>query len=84
MRGRVVYEGIINKEHYLCEDYLNKGATKHYKRRRLAQIFAQYSQQYEAGQEVTQTVVERIYEQEMLQVAKDGEYCGICQFFSSS
>ena len=48
------------------------------------EIFAQYSEHFIPETVLTPTVVERIYEAEVLEVARAGSECGIWQMFQAS
>jgi hypothetical protein len=84
MRGRITYEAVLNKETYISKEYLAKGATKQYRRANMSEVLVQYSEFYEVGQVLTPLTIERIYEEEVLQVAKNGQECGILQFFQAA
>lgn len=82
MRGRITYEGILNKREYLSNIYLCKGANKVYKSTALVDVIAQYSGQY-VGMG-GQYSAEQGYEEEMLQVARHGTFCGLWQLFQGA
>jgi hypothetical protein len=84
MRARIVAEGVIHKTTYLDHKYLKVGASKLYKKTNLPKIFAQYSEHYTPGDILTPSVVERVYEEEMLQYTQNYTYSGIWQIAMSA
>ena len=83
MRGLITYEGVVNKIHYLNNDYLSYGAVRCYKRANLLQVFSHYSDVFIPGDVLTPTVIQRTYEGELLEVANSCTYCGIWQLFQA-
>ena len=86
MRARLVCEAVRNKDNYLDNDYLRKGATLEHKRASLPVIYAQYSEHYIplGSQFLSSSQVEEIYEQEVLGLCKDGNYMGVWQLFQAA
>ena len=81
MRTRIVYEACLNKNHYLNNDYISKGANHQYARATLVEQFAQYADCYVPSVGLN---VERIYEQEVMDMCKNNSYMGIWQIFQSA
>ena len=79
MRARIVVEGVLHKDKYLDEGHLVCGANKKKCDEKLASVFALYSEQYTPGDVLTESVIERIYENELLEYTKNGTYSGIWQ-----
>lgn len=84
MRGRMMYEGVQNFSEYLKHHYLAHGARHKYKKAKLMEIFAQYSDEYVAGTKTTPKLVKKVLEKELLSVSKNSSYCGIWQCFYGS
>ena len=81
MKKRIVYEACLNKNHYLNNDYISKGANHQYARATLVEQFAQYADCYVPSVGLN---VERIYEQEVMDIHKNNSYMGIWQIFQSA
>ena len=73
MRTRIVYEACLNKNHYFNNDQ--------YARATLVEQFAQYADCYVPSVGLN---VERIYEQEVMDICKNNSYMGIWQIFQSA
>lgn len=84
IRGRIVYQAILEKQKFLSAEYLDFGTNHVYGRASTPEIFAQYSEHFIPETVLTPTVVERIYEAEVLEVARAGSECGIWQMFQAS
>ena len=63
------------------KNYIKRGACHEYNRSTLVEQFAQYTENYVPGQTFN---VERIYESEILDIAKDNAYKGIWQIFQAA
>lgn len=83
VRVRMVIEGVQNREHYLNDEYLSRGATHHHRRAKLSQVYAQYGEHIRHGQKLDRDNVATLYDMELLSIARDGTYCGIWQFFQA-
>ncbi len=79
MRARLVHEGVSHLKWYLDNEYLNNGTTHHGKGKP-TEILAQFSETFTPGDVLTPAVIQRILEDELLNVAKMGTYCGLWQF----
>ena len=85
MRGRIVYEGVQNMNHYLRQNYLTHGANvSSYSRAKLSEIFTQYSEEYRPGTHISPQIVNQVYQDELLKVAKNSSYCGVWQIFMAA
>ena len=78
IRTQIVYEGVLNKDLYLNNEYLSEGATNFYSRGTLCDQYTMYSDNYNPN---TPLNVEAIYMCELLDICKDGAYMGIWQLF---
>ena len=75
MRVRLVYEGVLNAKYYINNRYLSKGSNIVYRRAGPCKQLALYSPGYTGQEEVDVA----IYKNEVMQIACDGEYCGLWQ-----
>ena len=79
MRARMVIEGIVHKEYYLCDSCLERGASCIHGNADLPTVFATFSEFYTSCQKLTQDAVEDMYCMEMYSCSKIGSCMGIWQ-----
>lgn len=85
MRVRLVYEGIMNSQLYLSDDYLNRGLTHPFRQTNIASRYATYSGSYICGADYRQEeTVRATYEHEMVQVSRNTAWCGIWQLHQAA
>ena len=83
LRTMLCWEGVMNKQHYLDNDYLNINGKFE---ANLVEYFSIISESYNS---VTSTqwnchIMEKIYEHEVLNLAKPGQYCSMWQLYQAS
>ena len=76
LRVRLLYEAILNAKHYLSNRYLSKGSNIVYRRGGPVKQIAMYSESYNPTEELD---VVKIYKEEVMKIAQDGNYCGLWQ-----
>ena len=81
MRVRLVYEAVLNAKYYISNRYLSRGCNIIYRRAGPCKQIAMYSTFYDPS--IPLDVVD-IYKREVLDVAKDGTYCGLWQIAQAS
>lgn len=78
IRARIVVESVNNCESYLNSKILSSGSnmteTQH-----LAKVYAQYSDYYIAGVDLTEHAIRTVFENEILSICQRGSYIGIWQ-----
>ena len=83
LRTMLCLEGVMNKEHYLDNDYLNLNGKYE---ANLVEYFAIISESYNSV--VTSQwnchIMEKIYENEVLNLAKPGQYCSMWQLYQAA
>ena len=82
IRARTVIDGIINKELYVTEEGLTRGAN--FKRNEetdesLPVAYVKYSDHYVNGQRITENTIDYIYSKELHDSAKINSYAGLWQ-----
>ena len=75
-RMRLLHESVINAKHYISNRYLSRGCNIVYRKGGPVKQLAMYSEQYNPEEELD---VVKIYKAEVMQLAKDGNYCGLWQ-----
>ena len=75
----LVYEAVQNKDIYLDNNYLHRGANHEYCRATLPEQFAQYSDNWNPA--ASHLNVRDIYEQEVLDICKLNTFMGIGKYF---
>ena len=92
IRTKIVIEGVLKKHRYLNEDYLRMGSNPQQDDKTLSCVFAEFSGNYKAeemnqqGQphiEVT-SMIETVYNRDILQIRKLGTEMGMWQIFQAS
>ena len=83
LHAAAVFEAVIHKSYYLDNIYHKYGGTHDNNLRRQ---FAVYSGVYNdvVTTHWNDNTVENIYETEVLEMTKDGAYCGVWQFYQAS
>ena len=81
IRVWLVYKAVINKELYLDNNYLCRGANHEYHQGTLAEQFAQYSDNWTPPANLN---VDNIYEKEVLDICKINTFMGIWQMFQTA
>ena len=76
LRVRLVYEAVLNAKNYLNNRYLSRGCNIVYRNAGPCKQIAMYSNFYDPS---VQLNVVDIYKKEVLDVGKDGTYCGLWQ-----
>ena len=84
LRARIVVEGVLNKDLYLNNNYLERGATYIHGNAQLPTVFASFSEYYTPGQLLTDDSISCIYSLEIHSVAKEGTYMGLWQITQAS
>ena len=79
IRAQTVVQGVVNKEYYLNDDCLQRGATYLHKNADLPMVFTTYSEYYTPGQRLTDDSISCIYSLEIHSIAKEGTYMGLWQ-----
>ena len=79
IRARLVVEGVLQKDSYLNDDCLERGASYIYGNADLPTIFTTFSEYYNPGQKLTKDSIECIYCMEVHSIAKQGTYMGLWQ-----
>ena len=77
-------EGIINREYYMDNGYLSKGATLIHSRGTFLQQYALFSGQYfhAVGRNVDD-IVNTVYEKELLSLKSEGPFMGMWQLWAA-
>ena len=81
IRVRIIYEGVLQRNKYLDDMYISHGATNFYRRGTLVEQFAMYSDNYNP---INGLNVNKLYEQEIIDICKDGAFMGIWQIFQTA
>ena len=83
IRARLCVEGVVNKQYYLDNDYLNLNGTFEAD---LVEYLAIVSESYNAlnTRNWNRAIMEKIYEHEVLSVAKLGQYCSMWQVYQAT
>ena len=83
IRARLCVEGVIHKEFYLDNDYLNLDGKFE---ANLAEYLAIVSEAYNKvdTSNWNRSTIERIYEQEVLSLATPGQYCSMWQVYQAA
>ena len=79
IRARIAIEAIVNSDKYLSDNFLLRGATFVQREESLVQIYAQYSDFYRNGQELTNSAVATLYLLEVHECTKVGAFMGLWQ-----
>ena len=83
LRARLVAEAVTHKQYYLDNDYLNiEGAFE----ADLAEYYSIISESYMRvnPRETNRSTIEKIYEAEVVSLAKQGQYCGMWQMYQAA
>ena len=83
LRTMLCWEGVMNKEHYLDNDYLNLNGKFE---ANLVEYFAIISESYNSvvSGQWNCHIMEKIYENEVLHLTKPGQYCSMWQLYQAS
>lgn len=81
LRVRLVYEAVLNANYYLSNRYLSRGSNIIYKRGGPCKQLAMYSSSYNPADELD---VVCVYKKEVLEIAKNYQYCGLWQLCQSA
>ena len=84
IRARMVIEGTLNKEHYISDDCLERGATCIHNNANLPTVFATFSEYYTPGQKLNEEMIRNIYSLELHGCARVGSYMGLWQLSQAS
>ena len=84
LRVRIVMEGVLNKEKYLSDEFLQRGATCIHSNANLPTVFTTFSEYYMPGQRVTEDAISCIYSMEIHECARLGTYMGLWQLAQAS
>jgi hypothetical protein len=79
IRTRIITELVLNEHLYLSNDYLMRGTSLN---KNLLHIYAMFSDLYIPGIQLTDAVIARMYEAEVLKCTKLNAYMGIWQIFA--
>ena len=79
----LVYEAVIHKNYYLDNTYLQIGGTNDNNLKSQYSIYSEAYKQVET-RDWNDNTFKRIYEREVLEITKDGAYCGMWQFYQAS
>lgn len=83
MRVRLVYEAVINKQWYLNEEYVKRGAEIIHKRGTTIQQWAMFAKNYDPTSREPLNVP-ATYKQEVLDICHDSEYTGMWQILQAA
>ena len=78
IRVLIALELVLNKSTYLDENFLSLG-RKEPRRPNICARYATYSPGYNPDNDLTPKEIERLYEDEVLEIIKPNSYCGIWQ-----
>lgn len=81
IRARIVVEMTLHKNYYLEDHNLINGLTCPQKPGYTAKALAMYSDEFVAGVQLTPSIIETIFEHEVLKITKPKSYMGIWQLF---
>ena len=84
IRARIAIKGVVNMEHYLSDDCLERGATVIHANADLPTVFTTFSEFYTPGQMITPDSIAVIYAMEMHSITKIGTYMGLWQMAQAS
>ncbi|XP_052073589.1 uncharacterized protein LOC127711546 isoform X2 [Mytilus californianus] len=85
IRARIVIEMCLHVEKYTSNEYLNRGIDLPKKEaENLRKSYTMFSEQYTAGDKITNAVINRVYQAEALEAVKSGNFMGIWQLFALS
>ena len=84
LRARIVVEGVLNRNLYLSDDCLERGATCIHKNADLPTVFATFSEYYTPGQKLSTEMISNIYSLEIHSCARIGSYMGLWQLAQAS
>ena len=84
LRARIVIEGIINKDKYLSDDCLERGASVLHNNADLPTVFTTFSEFYTPGQQLNDDTVTAIYCLEVYSCSRFNSYMGLWQLAQSS
>ena len=76
MRVRLIYEAVLNMHYYISNRYLSRGCNIVYRRGGPSKQLAMYASSYRAEQILN---IPEVYKKEVLEITKDGAYCGLWQ-----
>ena len=79
IRARIVVEGVLNKQHYLSDDCLERGASYIHHNADLPTVFATFSEYYTPGQKLSDEMINNIYSMEIHNCARPATYMGLWQ-----
>lgn len=83
MRVRLVYEGVSNIDVYLSNSYLGRGIESRLTED-IGERYCSYSRYFVHNVEYTPARIRSVYQQEILSVRRNFEYCGIWQFHQAA
>ena len=81
MRVRLVYEAVLNAKYYISNKYLSRGCNIVYRRGGPCKQIAMYSACYNPCEQLD---IVNIYKAEVLEICKEGSYCGLWQMSQAS
>ena len=84
LRVRILIEAILNKNMYLSDDCLERGASYLHRNADLPTVFATFSEFYTPGQKLSEDTILCIYSLELYSCAKMSSYMGLWQLAQSS
>ena len=84
VRVRIVIEGVLNREKYVTDQCLERGASFVHGNADLPTVFTSFSEYYTPGQRITQDTITCIYCLEVHSIAKIGSYMGLWQLAQAS
>ena len=84
LRARLVVEGVINRDSYLNDDCLERGATFLHHNADLPTVFTTFSEYYTPGQKITADSISCIYCLEIHSIARPATYMGLWQIAQAS
>ena len=82
LRVRIIIESVLNKEKYLDHQYLSLGTQYARTDVLLPEIYCMFSGQHSAGS--VANVVERVFENKILQATHNYTYMGMWQLFTAA
>ena len=82
MRIRIAHELAMHHKDYLDNVILARGTSK--PRTKWATMYTTYSPYYNPGTKLSEDGVRNVFQKEVMDIAKPGEYCGIWQIHAMS
>ena len=79
LRARIVIEGIVNRDMYLSNDIMERGATIAREEESIPETYAKFTDNYISGQRLSKIMIEFLYAQELYECSRQNSYMGLWQ-----